>query len=83
VTSSCSLPGCGAGVFLSAAPADVQATWIGVERDPVTARPVSRPRGQPARLRVARIMREHVSMPGHITRTGDSLLRVREGVMPL
>jgi len=31
-------PGCGAGVFISAAPADVRAAWIGVERDPVTAR---------------------------------------------
>jgi N12 class adenine-specific DNA methylase len=31
-------PGCGAGVFLAACPAGVQATWIGVERDPVTAR---------------------------------------------
>jgi N12 class adenine-specific DNA methylase len=30
-------PGCGAGVFISATPADVQATWVGVERDPVTA----------------------------------------------
>jgi N12 class adenine-specific DNA methylase len=31
-------PGCGAGAFLSAAPPGVLATWIGVERDPVTAR---------------------------------------------
>jgi N12 class adenine-specific DNA methylase len=30
-------PGCGSGVFLAACPADVQTTWIGVERDPVTA----------------------------------------------
>ena len=31
-------PGCGAGAFISAAPAGVEATWVGVERDPVTAR---------------------------------------------
>lgn len=31
-------PGCGAGVFMAAAPADVGASWTGVERDPVTAR---------------------------------------------
>ena len=31
-------PGCGAGAFLAATPADIEATWMGVERDPVTAR---------------------------------------------
>jgi len=31
-------PGCGAGAFIAAVPADVEATWVGVERDPVTAR---------------------------------------------
>ncbi len=31
-------PGCGAGAFIAATPGDVQATWMGVERDPVTAR---------------------------------------------
>ena len=31
-------PGCGAGAFLAAAPADIEAAWVGVERDPVTAR---------------------------------------------
>ena len=31
-------PGCGAGAFIAAAPAGVEATWVGVERDPVTAR---------------------------------------------
>ena len=30
-------PGCGAGAFIAATPGDVQATWVGVERDPVTA----------------------------------------------
>lgn len=31
-------PGCGAGAFLAATPGDVQVSWVGVERDPVTAR---------------------------------------------
>ncbi len=31
-------PGCGAGAFMAAAPADIKAAWVGVERDPVTAR---------------------------------------------
>ena len=31
-------PGCGAGAFIAATPADVKAAWVGVERDPVTAR---------------------------------------------
>jgi N12 class adenine-specific DNA methylase len=31
-------PGCGAGAFMATAPADIDATWVGVERDPVTAR---------------------------------------------
>jgi len=31
-------PGCGAGAFIAAEPADVEATWVGVEQDPVTAR---------------------------------------------
>ena len=31
-------PGCGAGVFMAATPAGSEVTWIGVERDPVTAR---------------------------------------------
>ncbi|HEY5986191.1 MAG TPA: hypothetical protein VIV12_07440, partial [Streptosporangiaceae bacterium] len=31
-------PGCGAGAFIAATPADVTAAWTGVERDPVTAR---------------------------------------------
>ena len=31
-------PGCGAGAFISTTPADVDATWVGVERDPITAR---------------------------------------------
>jgi N12 class adenine-specific DNA methylase len=31
-------PGCGAGVFMAAAPPGVAAAWTGVERDPVTAR---------------------------------------------
>jgi N12 class adenine-specific DNA methylase len=30
-------PGCGAGAFIDATPAGVDATWVGVERDPVTA----------------------------------------------
>ncbi|KWX03232.1 hypothetical protein LI90_4283 [Carbonactinospora thermoautotrophica] len=31
-------PGCGAGVFMARTPAEVPARWIGVERDPTTAR---------------------------------------------
>ena len=31
-------PGCGAGMFLAATPADTEVSWLGVERDPVTAR---------------------------------------------
>ena len=31
-------PGCGAGIFLAATPADTEVSWLGVERDPVTAR---------------------------------------------
>ena len=31
-------PGCGAGVFMAATPGGVKAAWVGVERDPVTAR---------------------------------------------
>ncbi len=31
-------PGCGAGAFIAATPGDVEAAWVGVERDPVTAR---------------------------------------------
>ncbi|MCU4750307.1 UvrD-helicase domain-containing protein [Streptomyces sp. G-5] len=31
-------PGCGAGTFMAHTPADVTAAWVGVERDPTTAR---------------------------------------------
>ena len=31
-------PGCGAGAFIAATPGDVEGSWVGVERDPVTAR---------------------------------------------
>jgi hypothetical protein len=42
-------PGCGAGAFITATPGDVEATWVGVERDPpgdaedVSAAPTSIP----------------------------------------
>jgi hypothetical protein len=43
--------------------------------------PVSRPRGQPTGPRVTSIMRVHISMASHITRTGDSLLGIRKRIV--